>query len=110
MNVVDFNLRILIQKSDVISDEIGNRKNEWTDYYSCWAAVSEASGDENTETGVTVEHFPIVFTVRDCKKIKDMDTLKFRIVFKDDFFNIISIDHCGYKGETVKIRCERVTR
>lgn len=110
MNVVDFNLRILIQKSDVISDEIGNRKNEWTDYYSCWAAANEASGTETAEAGVTVEHFPIVFTVRDCKKIRSMDTVKYRIVFKNDFFNIISIDHCDFKGETVKIHCERVAR
>ena len=35
MKVALLNEKILIQKAVVITDEIGNRKNTWEDYFSC---------------------------------------------------------------------------
>ena len=44
MDIALLNTRIAIQKASVTADKIGNRKNGWTDYYSCAATVSgEAS-------------------------------------------------------------------
>ena len=40
MNIELLNVRIYIQKNEVISDSIGNRKNTWKDYYTCYATVS----------------------------------------------------------------------
>lgn len=46
MEVALLNVRITFQKNEVISDAIGNHRNEWTDYYSCYATVSGESGSE----------------------------------------------------------------
>ena len=37
MKVSLLNEKILFQKNAVVSDVIGNRKNAWEDYYSCFA-------------------------------------------------------------------------
>lgn len=44
MEIARLNVRITFQKNEVVADTIGNRKNEWGDYYSCHATV----GGENT--------------------------------------------------------------
>lgn len=46
MNIELLNVRIFIQKNEVISDAIGNRKNAWKDYYTCYATVSAEAGKE----------------------------------------------------------------
>ena len=44
MNIELLNVHIFIQKNEVISDAIGNRKNAWKDYYTCYATVSAEAG------------------------------------------------------------------
>ena len=39
MEVALLNVRITFQKNAVTKDAIGNHKNEWIDYYSCYATV-----------------------------------------------------------------------
>ena len=41
MNIELLNVRIFIQKNEVISDAIGNRKNAWKDYYTCYADLGK---------------------------------------------------------------------
>lgn len=43
MKINLLNVRIEIQKSTVIADKYGNRKNEWTPYYTCCATASSES-------------------------------------------------------------------
>ena len=33
MNIGLLNKRIMIQQNEVLTDEIGNHRNDWTDYY-----------------------------------------------------------------------------
>ena len=51
MNIELLNVRIYIQKNEVISDAIGNRRNVWKDYYTCYATVSAEAGKESTDAG-----------------------------------------------------------
>ena len=46
MNVALLNVRITIQKNEAVVDNIGNHKNVWNDYYSCYATVSGEGGSE----------------------------------------------------------------
>ena len=55
MNIELLNVRIYIQKNEVISDAIGNRKNAWKDYYTCYATVSAEAGKESTDAGLVVD-------------------------------------------------------
>ncbi len=68
MNIELLNVRIFIQKNEVISDAIGNRKNAWKDYYTCYATVSAEAGKESTDAGLVVDDSKIDFTIRYCKK------------------------------------------
>ena len=46
MEVSLLNVKIHIQQSEVIVDEIGNHKNIWKNYYSCFATVSGEGGTD----------------------------------------------------------------
>ena len=55
MIVSRLNEKIIIQKSVVTVDSIGNRKNTWEDYYTCFATISGEDGSEKEEVGTIVE-------------------------------------------------------
>ena len=46
------NERITIEKSTVVTDKVGNHRNAWVDYYTCFAYAStyEAQEDEGEVT------------------------------------------------------------
>lgn len=44
MDIALMNVRITFQKNEVVTDKIGNHKNAWSDFYSCYATVSGEGG------------------------------------------------------------------
>ena len=74
MDIGLLNLRIQIQKNAVISDAIGNRKNTWTDYFSCYATIGGESGTEVYRAGETLESADLTFTVRYSSETRLPDT------------------------------------
>ena len=114
MDIALLNTRITIQKASVTADKIGNRKNDWTDYYSCAATVSgEASssiGSEKDAAGTTVDHSDISFTVRWCKAAGAVTSTGYRILFNGCIYNILAVDHMNYKKKSMKFRCKKEVR
>lgn len=110
MKVSLLNEKILFQKNTVISDAIGNRKNEWEDYYSCFATIGGEGGNEKSEAGQTVDDASITFSVRYCSQLVDIMSTGFRILFRGEIYNILSVDHMNYKKKSLKFRCEKVRR
>lgn len=110
MKISLFNEKIIIQKNAVVSDAVGNRKNVWEDYYSCFATIGGEGGSEKMEAGQTVEDASITFTVRYCRQLVDIMSTEFRILFRGEIYNILSIDHMNYKKKSLKFRCEKVRR
>ena len=110
MKVSLLNEKILFQKSVVVSDAIGNRKNAWEDYYSCFATIGGESGNEKSEAGQIVDGASITFTVRYCIQLVDIVSTGFRILFRGEIYNILSVDHMNYKKKSLKFRCEKVRR
>lgn len=110
MNITAMNVKITFQKNDAVIDKIGNHTNSWKYYYSCFATVSGENGSEQEVVGETVENVQICFTVRYCRKIADVSSTKFRIIFNDEPYNIISIDHFSYKKQVVKFKCQKARR
>ena len=49
MHISAMNVRISIQKNAVVTDKIGNHKNVWADYYSCYATTSTKTGEKEGE-------------------------------------------------------------
>ena len=110
MEIALLNVKIIFQKSDVVVDDIGNHRNGWTDYYSCHATVSGESGGDKDTAGLTVDDSEVAFTVRYCKKAADINATDFRVVFEDELYNIVSIDHMNYKKKCLKFKCRKVRR
>lgn len=107
MDIALLNVKITIQKNEVITDSIGNHRNTWTDFYSCFATVSGEGGTEKAVTGMIVDEPNISFSVRYCKRLSGIDSTKCRIVFDGDVYNIISIDHMNFKKKCLKFKCEK---
>lgn len=53
MKISLLNEKILFQKGVVVSNAIGNRKNTWEDYYSCFATIGGEGGNEKSEADLT---------------------------------------------------------
>ena len=110
MKISLLNEKILIQRAVVSSDGIGNRKNIWEDYFSCYATVSGESGSEKNTAGMTVEDTDISFTVRWCKAVSSVSSTGYRILFCGEIYNIRLVDHMNYKKKSVKFKCQKVRR
>lgn len=110
MDIALLNVRIGIQKNEVSVDEIGNHRNVWKDYFSCYATVSGEGGTEKEAVSQTVDHTDCDFTVRYCKETAAVTTDGFRIQFGEELFDIVDIDHRNYKKKSLKFKCRKVRR
>lgn len=113
MEVSLLNIMVAFQKNTVETDSIGNRTNSWADYYSCHAAVSGEAGKQTSETdvaGMTADHSDISFTVRWCKKVSVIDSTGYRILFENEIYDILAVDHMNYKKKCVKFKCRKARR
>lgn len=110
MNVALMNLRITFQKNIVVTDAIGNHKNIWTDYFSCYATISSENGAETETAGQTIPQASGAFTVRYCKQTAVITTDGYRIRCGDDLYNITYIDHQNNKRKSLKFWVQKVRR
>ena len=113
MKIELLNVRIFITKNSVVTDAIGNHKNEWQEYYSCYATASNGGVGEKTETeeaGTTVSNEKLDFTIRWCKKASEIDSTHYRVQFGDELYDIVAVDHMNFKHKSVKLKCQKVRR
>ena len=110
MNISAMNVKITFQKNDVIIDKIGNHTNKWVDYYPCYATVSGESGSEQAVVGETVENVEVCFSVRYCNKVSEIISTKYRIIFRNEIYNIVSVDHFSYTKKFLKFKCRKARR
>lgn len=95
---------ILIQKNEVTVDAIGNHKTSWTDYVSCHSSPSTYNVDESSEE-VTYENRSVTFAIRYCKKAASLDAIHYRVIHRNQVYNIKAVDFMNFDHKTVKIRC-----
>ena len=110
MHISNLNVRIIFQKNAVVIDKIGNHTNEWQDYYSCHATVSGETGTEQAIVGETVENVEVCFSVRYCEKISSIISTKYRIIFRNEIYDIIAVDHFSYTKKYLKFMCRKARR
>lgn len=108
MDIALLNVKITLQKSLVTVDNIGNHTAEWVDHYSCFATVSNESPSENTSAGVVVDNSKIDFTVRYCKKVAEVNSTNYRVMFNGEVYEILGVDHMNFKKKAVKLKCQKV--
>lgn len=110
MDIALLNVKITVEKNEVTVDEIGNRRNAWNEYYSCFATVGGEGGRETSVAGITVDDSDISFSIRYCKAASFINNTEYRIMFNGEIYNILSVDHMNYKKKSLKLRCQKVRR
>ncbi len=110
MDISKLRSRITIQHSEVVKDAIGNHINTWTDFYSCAAYANLASGKEYGAAGQTLDSDTLVFEVRWCVLLRDLDSTKFRVLFGGAVYNITCVDDVQFRHERLKLTAQRERR
>lgn len=110
MDIALLNVRIAISKNAVITDAIGNHKNEWVPFYPCYATVSGEAGKEENDAGMIVDDSKIDFTIRWCQKVVALDSTHYRVKFNNETYDIKAVDHMNYKRKYIKLSCQKVRR
>ena len=98
------NERITIEKSTVVTDKVGNHRNTWEEYFTCFAYASTYQAQEE-EGEVTAEQKSVVFTARWCSETRGLTSTGFRIRFREQLYNIESVDPMNYQKKILKIHC-----
>ena len=110
MEIAKLRSRITIQHSEVVKDAIGNHTNAWVDHYSCAAYANLAFGKEYGAAGQTLGSDTLVFEVRWCERLRDLDSTRFRILFGGAIYNIITVDDVQFRHEKLKLTAQRERR
>lgn len=110
MDIALLNVRITVQKNEVVTDSIGNHKNVWSDWYPCYATVSGESPNEDTDAGMIVDNSKMDFMIRWCKNAAEITADKYRVVYADSIYNILGIDHMNFRKKSIKLKCQKVRR
>ena len=103
MNIALMNEKVIFQKCSVVKDGIGNHRNEWTEDYCCFATIGGeglASSREAETAGTVVEDAGMTATVRSPPSS----------LFRDQVYDIVSVDHLNYKKKCLKFTCRKVRR
>ena len=104
MSLGEWKDKIIIQKSKAGNDRAGNHILLWVDFYTCHAYVNNLSGKEYWEAAQLNAEKEIFFLIRYCSEAAVIDTEHFRIIFREQIYNITFIDNVKYQNKTLKLR------
>ena len=110
MDIALLNQKSMVQKNTVTVDAIGNHVNRWDDFHSCYATISGESPSESTSAGTVVDNTKADFTIRWCRAVSEITFDKYRVVYNDEIYNILGIDHQNFKKRSVKLKCQKARR
>lgn len=96
--------KIVIQKMEIIEDEIGNQRKEWSDWKTVWAERNNLWGQEYYAAKAVNEENTVVFTARYAPFIDEINNTSYRIKFNNKTYDIKQIDYLNDDGLWVKIK------
>lgn len=102
--------RITIQKSNTGVDKNGNHTIMWEDYHSCYSYVNNLSGNEYWAAAQVNAQSDLIFVIRYCSEVAGLDSEHYRIVFRDQLYNITFVDNVQYRNKSLKLRASLVKR
>ena len=110
MDVAALRSKVTFQKNETVTDQIGNHRSVWIDYFPCWATASDQTGDESEEASQTKEKERIDFTVRYCSDTAAVTSKGYRILLGDQIYNIKHVDDMAFKKNSRKFKTELEAR
>lgn len=96
--------RITFQKNTIQINENGFEIETWSDYKTVWAKVTSLHGREYFAAAAVKAENTVKFIIR---YTDGLDTTM-RIVFKNKYYNITSIDNIKYENKYVEIKALEV--
>ena len=108
--ISQMNERILIQKSAKGIDKNGNHVSNWMDYFECSAYANNMSGQEYWAAAQVNSETDMYFVIRFCSEVRSLTSDNYRIIFRDEIYNITFIDNVQYKNKSLKIRAKKEKR
>ena len=107
--IAEKNERITFQKNEVEVDEYRNHTSSWSDYFTVWAYASTYISNEE-ESAVTSDERRITFHVRWCSELSKVTSNGYRILFRGDVYNILSVDLMNYQNREIRFSCRKEKR
>lgn len=106
MEIGKLNQRITILEHRTVIDEIGNHITKWEETFSLWACVTTKSVTETTDAGVTKEVQKLEFLIRQSPASLNLGSTAFRILFRNNIYDITGITPFYDLGGYMKIEGE----
>ena len=100
INIGTFNKRITFQNFTTTLNDNGFEIQEWSDYATVWASVSNLNGREYFAAQAVQAEKTVKFTIRYNKNINESMT----IIFEGNNYDISSIDNIKYGNEFMEIK------
>lgn len=104
MEIGSLNQRITFQDFNLTINENGFEVEEWLDFKTVWAGVSNLYGREYFDAAAIQMENTLKFTIR---YLHGIDRAM-RIKFRDKFYNITSIDNIKYRNRFMEIKAMEV--
>ena len=106
MNIAKLNTKIIIQRSELIIDDIGNQELIWNDFYNCFSSISGFNGDEKEGESSVYNTERLNFTIRYCNASSKINSENYRVLYDEKIYNISSVDPMANYNKTLKLKCE----
>ncbi|MBC8587491.1 phage head closure protein [Paratissierella segnis] len=106
MNPGELNKRITFQRLTTTTNENGFEVEEWEDFKTAWAGVTNLHGREYFEAAAVQAEQTVKFTIR---YLENIDT-SMRILFQGKQYNITAIDNIKYKNAYMEIKAVEVDK
>jgi SPP1 family predicted phage head-tail adaptor len=104
MEIGALNKRITLQELKTNINENGFEIEDWIDFKTIWAEVTNLYGREYFEAAAVQMENTVKFTIR---YLDGIDT-SMRILFKGRNYNITSIDNIKYRNKFIEIKAMEV--
>ncbi len=106
MDIAALNVEVTFQKNTVVTDEVGNHKNIWTDYFTCHATVGTGTGTESNGAATVNPEESMDFTTRYCSELAAVESTKYRILMQGRIYDMVYVNPMGYKRNSLKFNCK----
>lgn len=104
MDIGELKHRITFQKLVTDINENGFEMEDWQDYKTVWAAITNLHGREYFEAAAVKAENTVKFKIRYIQNIEPT----MRIIFKGKRYNITSIDNIKYANKFIEIKAMEV--
>ena len=103
------NVRITFQKNEAYSDVYRNRLQRWTEVITC-SAYADTYAEQEHGDEVISEEQRVTFETRWCPELAAVTSTGYRVLFRGEIYNILSVDPMNYQKQALRFTCRKETR